>query len=342
MSALPDEVNDPAVSQIWYTRCPVPTPLGLAAQLGWFDAEFAGDGIQISTLQETQDAAVRESHYDHHLRNSFRQGGNVPPIWARAQGRETRVIGLNWIDEYQAILTLPGSDIREPSQLRGRRLSLPKHHNSIDHSRASALRGFVVTLELAGIDPKQVEFVDADYGDAPRAPVLSNGQRGGYRHEVQALLDKRVDAIFVKGSRGIEVTDELNANVVFDISRHPDPLVRSNNGAPRPVTVDLQFLQTRPDLVGRFLKRIVDIGAWAAAHPAETAAYVAKETGSSVAAVRRAYGEDLHLHQVTDLAPSSIAALKGYKDFLFQWGFLKQDFDVSAWIDPQPFNDLKR
>jgi len=342
MSALPDEVKDPALRQIWYTRCPVPTPLGLAAQLGWFNAEFASDGIQISTLQETEDAAARESHYDHHLLNSFRQGGNVPPIWARAQGRETRVIGLNWIDEYQAILTLPGSDIREPAQLRGRRLALPKHNNSIDHSRASALRGFVVTLELAGIDPKDVEFVDTEYADAPRAPALSNGQRGGYRREVQALIEKRVDAIFVKGSRGIEVTDELNANVVFDIRKHPDPLVRSNNGAPRPVTVDLQFLQTRPDVVGRFLKRIVDAGVWAAAHPAETVAYVARETGSRETAVRRAYGEDLHLRQVTDLAASSIEALEGYKNFLFKWGFLKQDFDVSAWIDPQPFNALKK
>ena len=142
-------------------------------------------------------------------------------------------------------------------------------------------------------------------------------------------------------TRGIEVTDELNANVVFDIRRHPDPLVRSNNGAPRPVTVDLQFLQTRPDVVARFLKRIVDVGAWAAAHPAETVAYVAKETGSQEAAVRRAYGDDLHLRQVTDLAPASIQALEGYKNFLFKWGFLKQDFDVSAWIDPRPFNELR-
>jgi len=339
MSAQPTAVDDDRLKQIWYTRCPVPTPLGLAAQQGWFNAEFAADGIQISTLQETADAALRESHYDHHLRNSFRQGGNVPPIWARARGAETRVIGLNWVDEYQAVLTLPDSGIVEPAQLRGRRLALPKHNNSIDHSRASALRGFVVTLEHAGVDTAEVQFIDTEY-TGPRAPALSNGQRGGYRQEVQALLDKRVDAIFVKGSRGIEVTDELNANVLFDIRNHPDPLVRSNNGAPRPVTVDLHLLQTRPDVVGRFLKRIVDVGAWATSHAAQTVAYVAQETQSSEAAVRRAYGEDLHLRQVTDLAPDSIKALEGYKNFLFKWGFIERDFDVSAWIDPRPLAEF--
>lgn len=340
MSAQPNDLANTALRQIWYTRCPVPTPLGLAAQLGWFNQEFGADGIQISTLQETEDAATRESHYDHHLLNSFRQGGNVPPIWARSNGRETRVIGLNWVDESQAILSLPGSGIRTPGDLQGRRLALPKHRNSIDHSRASALRGFIVTLEQAGIDPESVEFVDIEYDTATRAPLLSNGQRGAYRREVLALTEKHVDAIFVKGSRGIEVIEELKAQVVFDLRDHPNPLVRANNGAPRPVTVDLHLLQTRPDVVSRFLKRIVDVGAWAAAHPAETVAYVARETGSRESDVRRAYGADLHLRQVTDLNPSSIDALEVYKNFLLRWGFLTQDFDVRAWIDPRPLAAL--
>ena len=87
------------IDTLWYTRCPVPTPLGLAAKLGWFDAEFAADGIAVKSLREVGDAALQESHYDHHQNYSFRQGGSVPAIWARSLGRRTRVIGLNWIDE---------------------------------------------------------------------------------------------------------------------------------------------------------------------------------------------------------------------------------------------------
>ncbi|HSB95956.1 MAG TPA: ABC transporter substrate-binding protein, partial [Spongiibacteraceae bacterium] len=123
---------------------------------------------------------------------------------------------------------------------------------------------------------------------------------------------------------------------------NPDPLVRANNGAPRPITVDSALLRTRPDIVGRFLARIVAIGDWSAAHAAETVAYVARETGSSEAAVKKSYGNDLHLFQRTDLAESSIAGLEAYKNFLLQRGFLPRDFDVRAWIDPQPLAEINR
>jgi ABC-type nitrate/sulfonate/bicarbonate transport system substrate-binding protein len=332
------------VDTLWYTRCPVPTPLGLASQLGWFKEEFAADGITIKTLQETTEAEVRESHYDHHLQNSFRQGGNVPAIWARARGADTRVIGLNWIDESQLILSLPDSGIKTPADLRGRRIGLPVHNNTIDHGRAGALRGFLVTLELGGVGEKEVEWVDFPV-QVERGPVGQTGGRrngGGYSVVVQALLDKKVDAVFVKGSRGVQVAHDIGATIINDIRNHPDPLVRANNGAPRPVTVDNFILENRPDLVARFLSRVVAIGAWAAAHPAETVAYVARETGSDEQWVKKAYGADLHLHQYTDLAGSSIKGLETYKDFLFQRGFLQADFDVNAWIDTRPLAAIDR
>ncbi len=335
-----------SLDTLWYTRCPVPTPLGLAAQLGWFKEEFGSDGIEIKTLQETTDANVRESHYDHHLINSFRQGGNVPAIWARAKGADTRVISLNWIDESQLILSLPDSGIKTPADLRGRKLALPKHDISIDHARAGALRGFIVTLELGGVSERDVEFVDiaiasptGGRGGPLTATLRTNG---GYGPIVQALLNKTVDAVFVKGSRGVEAAQQIGAHIVTDIRNHPDPLVRANNGAPRPVTVDSVLLQNRPDIVARFLARVVAIGDWAATHPAETVAYIASETASDEHWVKRAYGDDLHLHQYNDLAELSIKGLETYKNFLFERGFLQADFDVNAWIDPNPLAEIQQ
>ncbi len=339
--------NAKEIDALWYTRCPVPTPLGLAAQLGWFNDEFSADGLAIRTLQETSDPDLRESHYDHTLPSSFRQGGNVPAIWARARGADTRVIGLNWIDESQLILTLPQSGIQKVSDLRGRRLALPKHDNSIDHARAGALRVFAVALELAGVSERDVEFVDIDIasgrgGPAVRDTSTTARRGGGYGPLLEALHSGAVDAIFVKGARGAEAAFTAGAQIVLDLRNHPDPLVRANNGAPRPVTVDSELLNNRPDLVARFLARIVAIGDWAAAHPAETAAFVARESGSSEQWVKLAYGEDLHLHQYTDLAETSIQALQGYKDFLFQRGFLAADFNVRDWIDPRPLAEIDR
>jgi ABC-type nitrate/sulfonate/bicarbonate transport system substrate-binding protein len=106
--------------------------------------------------------------------------------------------------------------------------------------------------------------------------------------------------------------------------------------------VDARLLENHPDIVLRFLARIVDIGDWAAAHPAETIAYVSRETRAGEEWVRKAYGSDLHLRQDTHLLPAAIAALDSYKSFLFRWGFIDADFAIDDWIDPAPLADVGR
>ncbi|HEY8353431.1 MAG TPA: ABC transporter substrate-binding protein [Methylophilaceae bacterium] len=333
-----------SLESIWYTRCPVPTPLGIAVQLGWIRKEFARHGVTVHALQETSDLALRESHFDHHLANSFRQGGSVPAIWARSRGADTRVIGFNWVDESQLVIALPESGIRRPEDLKGRRLGLPLHQVSIDHGRASALRGFISTLELVDLGAEDAEFVDVPVESRTIGWTASGTPKpgGSYATLVSALLKGEVDAIFVKGARGVETATLLGANIIMDLRRHPDPFVRVNNGAPRPITVDAGLLRDRPDIVTAFLARIVAVGQWAASHPAETLEYVARETGAAWDWVRKAYGYDLHLRQTTDLDEISIQALEYYKDFLLRWGFIREDFSIRDWIDPAPLDAILR
>jgi ABC-type nitrate/sulfonate/bicarbonate transport system substrate-binding protein len=339
------------LNTIWYTRCPVPTPLGIAVQEGWLAREFAADGIVLKSLQDNVEAEVRESHFDHHLAHSFRQGGNIPAIWARARGRDTRVIGLSWTDEFQGIIALPGSGIRTPKDLPGRRLGLPRHAVSIDFKRAAALKAFETALELDGIGLAQVELVDVRdedvwKGQAPgEVPVLADGPRGERHHyasEVAALLRGDVDAIFVKGVLGTQVLQTLAAQLVIDLGIHPDPLVRNGNGTPRTLTVDAAFIAERPDLVARFLGQVVAAGEWAAAHPRETAAYIGRETDTTSDWVLRGYGADVHRRLQTNLDDSAIAGLKSFKDFLLRHGFLAADFSVDDWIDPAPLAALSQ
>lgn len=342
--------NNPAsdLDAIWYTRCPVPTPLGIAVQLGWFRDEFEPEGITLRSIQETNDSQQRESHFNHNLANSFRQGGNIPAIWARSRGRDTKVIGLSWTDEFQAILTLPTTGIKTARDLRGRRIGLPVNPGSIDFNRASALRGFSKALEIDGLALRDVERVDVIA--APRAATddLSTGDRNrirarhGYRAETIALVRGDVDAIYVKGVLGLETARLIGARIVADIGFHPDPIVRINNGTPRTLTVDAGLLEARPDIVSRFLARVIDAGEWAKAHPDETATYIARETGSTSDWVRSAYGADVHTRLTTFLEEAAIDALSDFKDFLFNHGFLAQDFDTRAWIDPKPLADIAR
>ena len=84
-SVSPEElpVSEP-LRTLYYTRCAVPTPLGIAARLGWFTEEFARDGIDVKVVVESDNVAAREAHYDHSVDNLFRLGGSIPALWANA------------------------------------------------------------------------------------------------------------------------------------------------------------------------------------------------------------------------------------------------------------------
>lgn len=337
MTAFPNE--------IWYTRCPVPTPLGIAINQGVIDRDLGELGITVRSIQDTTDPDVRASHYDHHLAHSFRQGGSVPAIWARAAGADTRVIGLSWIDESQLILTLPDSGIRTPADLRGKRIALPLRANQkIDIFRATALRALLAGLSLGGVAENEVEWVDVDATDPEGYETV--GQRGWsgrplYAAEFHALVRGEVDALHVKGSLGHEYALLAGAHVVVDTGFHPDPKIRVNNGAPRPLTVDAATLERYPTVARRLLGHVVEAGEWAERNPEETFAYIARETGSPEQFVRAAYGGDtLHQRLKTGLDDASIAALQDFSDFLLERGFLPAKVDVAAWIDRRPFDAL--
>jgi len=328
------KVQQPVVPDtLWYTRCPVPTPLGLAAKLGWFEQEFAADAIRINTLQENADPMLRSSHLDHHLYGSFRQGGNVPALWAKANGADTLLIGLNWLDEAQFILVRDDQTINHVSDLAGKNLALPHNQNQIDHARAGSLKGFYAVLQLGEIRPEQVQWLDIQ-PDAGAQTVT-------YARLASQLLSGQVDAIFVKGAKGVELAHQQGLKLLYDLRQHPDPLLRANNGAPRPITVDAALWRDHPDLVLRFLDRILDVEDWAKQHPQATFDYMAQESGSTPEWVRQAYGNDLPSKQGISLSADLLAALSQYKDFLLQHGFLPANFDMADWVEPEPLKTLQ-
>jgi ABC-type nitrate/sulfonate/bicarbonate transport system substrate-binding protein len=327
---------------LWYTRCPAPTPLSIAAQLGWVDAAFAPLGITISSIRDSKDPGVRQSHFDHRLDWSYRQGGNIPPIWARSNGRQTRLVGLTTTDEFQAIITLPESGITTVKDLAGRRLGVPRRPaETIDFQRATSLKGIVSALSLDGLATSAVDLVYLDNHDAAlqepnHASFLGLKRRLPYGDEIRALHRGEIDAFFVKGAEGVVTANLIGAHVVAEFGFHADPKIRVNNGTPRPLTVDATFADERPDLVAQLILAVDRASQWAAEHPAETVRFIAREIGVSEDAVWSANGPEVHRHLTLTLEDDQIAAIAHFKDFLRDWGFIENDFDVSSWIDHRP------
>lgn len=334
------------ISEIWYTRCPVPTPVGLAVQLGFLEEAFAKEGVKLNSIIDSKDRAIRSSHFDHHLNYSFRHGGNVPPIRARSEGNPTRLVGITWTDEFQAIITLPASGIKTTKDLVGRRFGIARRPAGIvDFMAATALKGLVSALSLEGLRHDQVEIVDIpltesvlDGREGPQLYGLRNRQ--AYGAEIAALLRGEVDAIYVKGTGGIAVANLIAAHTVVEFGFHPDPKIRINSGSPRVLTVDERLAEDRPDLVARLIETLHRASDWAEAHPDEVRRFVAREVGASEEVVAAANGPDLHQHLGLGLEPELVDAIGHYKDFLYEWGFLERDFDISAWVDRRPWDGI--
>jgi ABC-type nitrate/sulfonate/bicarbonate transport system substrate-binding protein len=331
---------------LWYTRCPVPTSLGIALQKGWLEESFATTCTRIESLRESNEQSVRESHFDHTLTNSVRHGGNIPAIWARSIGRETRVLGLSWSDEVQLILTRPESGIRTVKELKGRRFGLPKWVNvQIDFTRAQALRGLENALKLDGLAVSDVEIVDfiieSGHSDSPgrndAGVFVFGGRSGAHNEELLGLLRGDVDAIFLKGASAAQLAHQLGLVVLIDTGAHPDPLIRANNGTPRTLTVDLHLIENHFDAAVRIVQEVLRAEDWAVAHPEETRRFIARETNSSEYWVNVAYGNNAPERLRTDLSRQSIDGLQDFIDFLHRWDFIPAGVKVEDWIDARPF-----
>ncbi|ACE82941.1 ABC transporter substrate-binding protein [Cellvibrio japonicus] len=335
-----------ALDNIWFTRCPVPTATGLAYKLGWLGDEFANDKIAIDTLQENRD--LGRHHYDHDLPSLIREGGNILALAARAQGARTRLIGLTWIEEWQAILVRPDSAIREPKDLKGKRLALPdwnehalaSHQRGTSIARGMSLQGYRGVLHYAGLTFDDVELVEvpSNRKNPTRTENLESHLQDGLRlwRGIDYLVQGKVDAVYVKGASAVDAARAAGVVVGIDLDRLPDPGYRVNNGTPRPITVHEDFINNHFDSLVRFLAQTLRAADWAVDHEADVHRILQGETRGSSSAVVEAYRDDFHKKLHPDLSPQRLAWFEQQKKSLWLHGFLENDFDFADWVDPRP------
>lgn len=335
--------------ELYYVRCPLPTPVAVAMQMGWIqDAMQHLAGVNVRPLFESVNPADWPRHFQVDHPNAFRQAGSMPAIWGRSDNRDTRVIGLTWTDEFQALIALPHSGVRDVKDLRGRRIGLPRHDVVVDHFRASALRAFSVMLESEGLSLNDVELVDLPDHEIPSIVcddtviATGNGRRGRYAYgsEMHALSHELVDAVYVKDMRGAQTVHLLGAHIVADINSHPDPFIRTNTCSPRPLTVNAWLLEYYPHVVDCLLAQVSRAGEWAESHPAETLRALGREMGWSEGWVSYAYGDAVHRNLRLDLNGENIERLALLKNFMLEHQFIQNDFDVHEWVDPLPMQRL--
>ncbi|MFO6454536.1 MULTISPECIES: ABC transporter substrate-binding protein [unclassified Aeromicrobium] len=334
------------VSELWYTRCPVPTASSLAISTGLLDAEFAADGIEVRSLLTSGDERIRQSHFDHTQPRSFRQGGNIPPIWSASRGTSQRLVGLSWVEHVQHVVARADSGITSVEDLAGRRIGVARRVNDqIDFWRATALRGLEVALESGGLQFGDVTLVDLEE-TRPYIPADSSTLTGSLfsaftnkrlqANEVEALVRGEVDAIYVNGMRAVDVEAFFSLHVVVDVGALPEARQRVSNIAPVAFTASTDLIDERPDLVARYLAASQRAAAWAQDHEDEARRIIANEVGFVEEFVDPSFGPGLHTRLEVSLAEDLVDGIRVQKDFLLRHGFITSDVDLDAWIDPRP------
>lgn len=347
--------SHPGLDTIWFTRCAgggrggVPTASGIAYKLGFFEEEFGGEGLSFKTLQEDGGPELRRHHYDHELGNLIREGGNLFAIPAKAQGAQTKLVGLTWIDEAQSILVRPDSDIRSPADLKGKRLGLPvlravdvaenKRGRSI--TRYGSLAGYEGALASAGLSLGDVTLVE--FGD-PRVDERSaaDANFGGFGQGFAPLLERRIDAFYVKGAGAQDGARHHGVDVGIDLDRLPEKRFRVNNGLPRPITVHTDFLRDHHDLLVRFLYQTLRAAEWAKSNLTGVSEILQSETGATAHGVAAAYRHGFHLALAPDLSDERLELFRQQKQFQLAHGVFERDFDFDAWIERGPLAEAQR
>lgn len=331
--------NDPV--EIVFTRCGGATASTVAIQKGWLAEEFNQPGTRLSSLRDNPD--IRESHFDHSVKAMFREGGNIPPIWARAKGADTVVLGITWVDEFASVVVRADGALRELSDLKGRRLAAPLYDGiSIDFQRGAALHGFASALGLAGLSRNDVEFVDVTIA-REGAPGSGGGGRPNGAAQLEALERGDVDAVFLRQASGVTLARQYGDRLrqLVKLTDQADPLLRVNNGTPRPITAHRDFLKAHPDLVVRYLAVLLRAGAWAAANPAEAVRAIAAEDGGISEELARETFPHLAASLTPALTGDYVDGLDAQKNFLRDWGFLAEDFNTRDWIEDGPLAEAR-
>jgi sulfonate transport system substrate-binding protein len=345
---MSDVLNFPSAAsaakplELWYTRCPLPAASGIAQRQGWLHREFGRNDIKIDTIRTSSERWIRDSHFTHEHPNLFREGGPVPPIWAKADGRDTALIGITRTDEASAVLVRSDSPVHLLADLSGRRLAIPRHATRyVDHARAHTLRGFLTFLAKVGLEENDITFVDiAEDEYEIREPPVAVGQT--VFPILDALVAGKVDAVFVRGGRIGEFITRYDLRPLPAAAGAADGGITFGPGTPRAITVNRNLAVERPDIVARYLAVLQGAAAWAAANPVRAVTIASAETGASEDGIRSGFGPGLTQQLSVSLSTGHIAALEAEKDFLFRHGFLTADFDFHAWIEAEPLDLASR
>lgn len=319
------------VKEIRYTICPVGNASYLAAAKGWLTEGLAQRGVTAVKLQ-TLPQERWQVHFTYEDPALFREGGNIPPLWAKSRGAEPVVLGWTFLEWKQYILVKNDSPLSSLEQLRRKKIGVTVNPQAlIDFWQATIRRGFETALAARGLVTADVTYVE-----------LPARQGHGHREKdgLEALLEGRVDAVYYGGTWAQALLQTGAVRPIFELTADPDLLWPISNENPNILTVSRRLAEEAPEIVTEYLKQLLQAAAWAKTNRAEVETIFAEQTSGTPEQVARARPADFHLRLAPEITERGLSALESQKRFLWDHGMITKDFAIEKWVDPSFLKNL--
>lgn len=319
------------------TRCPVGTATELALKKGWLQ-----DGLQAVNsefcLLQSLDTSYHNAHFTQQYPLHFRDGGNIPPMWAQSQEDRSVLLGVTYQNELRGVYVRNDSDIKTLEDLKGKRIALPiRPEAPIDFRWLTAKRGFELLLAAAGLTWNDVEICEIDCG-AP--PVEKLHGMDYYKKDsdfltgdFQAVLDNKADAAFANSIKAVRHNEAGLLRNILPLERHKN-ITNINNNCALVITCTKPFAYEHPEIVVAYLKEVIKAARWSAEN--KEAFLEATASGVYDATPREfglAFSDDIHLMRVPELTDKSFELLESQMQFMFENGKISRTFDLRQWAD---------
>lgn len=322
-----------------FSRCPVGTATELSIKKGWLQEALLNVNAEFTLLQSLEEK-YHSVHFTQEYPLHFRDGGNIPPMWAQSHGDRSVLLGVSYQHEARGIFVHNDSDIQSVEQLKGKTIAIPVREDAvIDFRFLTAMRGVHDILEYAGIkmDEVNIQYIPCKNIKDKRTTGLDtlNKDSDFMTEDFVAVLEGKVDAVF---DHSIKAVRHDQAGIVRDILAEDEKknIKNINNNAVLAITCTKPFAYEHPEIVVTYLKEVIKAGRYAGIHHEDFLDAAASGVyGATPAEMALSFDNDYLFNRVPELSEKSFELLSDQKEFIIKCGKIcrENDFDVRDWAD---------
>ena len=281
---------------------PLYTPIYVAKELGTLEKALKEIDVEVEWTSFKSGPLVNESFASG--QQDIGVVGDVPAIIAKSSGQNNIIISnASYGEKALAVLVKSGSKIKDPSQLKGKKIAYVK--GSYAHHLLS------VVLERAGLTLNDIESVNLAAGDIPSA--IENGEvDAGVLWEpfITQLVNQNRAEVLIDG------TDIKRGNLVIIATK--------------------DYATKNPEAIQTLLKVYNEAAQYIVDNPKEAAKLVADDFGLSEDELVEVFKNFNYSPKISN---EDIAELKVVEEFLRKEKLTSSKVDIDKFIDKSYLKD---